>query len=203
MTGKIGPFRRRSRYVENGSTRIGNRCIIRLHQVHRAFCLHTNCPRLTIGSARTEPSCLASDTAWAVASGMAAAANVVEVAALVGDTARARMLAALMGGQSLTGGELAFIAGVSRSIASERLAKLVAARLVAVTKKATVPLLPLATGGEHAGKHAGGRSNRGTTPLPATARHAVRRRGTLALATTTFLGASAWQSPTHLPRTVT
>lgn len=45
------------------------------------------------------------------------------------------MLAALMGGQSLTGGELAFLAGVSRSTASEHLAKLVGARLIAVTKK--------------------------------------------------------------------
>ena len=33
---------------------------------------------------------------------MVAAANLVEVAALVGDTARATMLNALMGGQSLT-----------------------------------------------------------------------------------------------------
>jgi hypothetical protein len=33
---------------------------------------------------------------------MVAAANLVEVAALVGDTARATMLGALMGGQSLT-----------------------------------------------------------------------------------------------------
>ena len=33
---------------------------------------------------------------------MVAAANLVEVAALVGDTARATMLSALMGGQSLT-----------------------------------------------------------------------------------------------------
>jgi DNA-binding transcriptional ArsR family regulator len=66
---------------------------------------------------------------------MAAAANLVEVAALVGDTARATMLAALMGGQSLTGGELAYLARVSRSTASEHLAKLVDARLLAVTRK--------------------------------------------------------------------
>lgn len=66
---------------------------------------------------------------------MVAAANLVEVAALVGDTARATMLAALRGGQSLTGSELAFLAGVSRSTASEHLAKLVGARLIAVTKK--------------------------------------------------------------------
>ena len=58
----------------------------------------------------------------AVPSGMVAGANLVEVAALVGDTARATMLAALMGGQSLTGSELAFLAGVSRSTASEHLA---------------------------------------------------------------------------------
>ncbi len=66
---------------------------------------------------------------------MVAAANMVEVAALVGDTARATMLAALMGGQSLTGSELAYLAHVSRPTASEHLAKLVDARLVAVTRK--------------------------------------------------------------------
>lgn len=66
---------------------------------------------------------------------MVAAANMVEVAALVGDTARATMLAALMGGQSLTASELAFLARVSRSTASEHLGKLVNARLLAVTQK--------------------------------------------------------------------
>src|ERR1700726_5009905 len=66
---------------------------------------------------------------------MVAAANMVEVAALVGDTARATILAALMGGQALTGSELAFLARISRSTTSEHLAKLVAARLIAVTKK--------------------------------------------------------------------
>ena len=40
---------------------------------------------------------------------MVAAANMVEVAALVGDTARATMLAALMGGQALTSSELAIL----------------------------------------------------------------------------------------------
>ncbi|HXW25833.1 MAG TPA: ArsR family transcriptional regulator [Xanthobacteraceae bacterium] len=65
---------------------------------------------------------------------MVAAANMVEVAALVGDTARATMLAALMGGEALTGSELAFLARVARPTASEHLAKLVAARLIAVSK---------------------------------------------------------------------
>jgi DNA-binding transcriptional ArsR family regulator len=67
-----------------------------------------------------------------LSSSMVAAANMVEVAALVGDTARATMLAALMGGQALTGGELAFLAHVSRPTASEHLNKLLEARLIAV-----------------------------------------------------------------------
>ena len=59
----------------------------------------------------------------------------VEVAALVGDTARATMLAALMGGQALTAGELAALAHVSRPTASGHLGKLVGARLLSVTQK--------------------------------------------------------------------
>jgi DNA-binding transcriptional ArsR family regulator len=66
---------------------------------------------------------------------MPAAANMVEVAALVGDTARATMLAALMSGQALTSSELAALAHVSRSTASGHLAKLVAARLLSVMQK--------------------------------------------------------------------
>jgi DNA-binding transcriptional ArsR family regulator len=66
---------------------------------------------------------------------MVASANMVEVAALVGDTARATMLAALMGGQALTATELAHLAGVSASTASEHLVKLVGARLIAVTRQ--------------------------------------------------------------------
>jgi len=66
---------------------------------------------------------------------MVAAANLVEVAALVGDTARATILAALMDGRAFTGSELAFLAHVSRPTASEHLAKLVNARLITVTKK--------------------------------------------------------------------
>ena len=66
---------------------------------------------------------------------MVAAANMVEVAALVGDTARATMLAALMGGEALTASELAFLARISRPTASGHLKRLVAARLLAVTRK--------------------------------------------------------------------
>jgi DNA-binding transcriptional ArsR family regulator len=66
---------------------------------------------------------------------MVAAANMVEVAALVGDTARATMLSALMGGQALTASELAARAKIAKSTASGHLMKLVGARLLAVTQK--------------------------------------------------------------------
>jgi DNA-binding transcriptional ArsR family regulator len=65
---------------------------------------------------------------------MVAAANLVEVAALVGDTARATMLNALMGGQALTATELAYRANISRSTASGHLSRLVAARLLTVIR---------------------------------------------------------------------
>ena len=66
---------------------------------------------------------------------MVAAANLVEVAALVGDTARATVRSTpLMGGQSLTATELAYQANVSRSTASDHLSKLVTARLLTVTR---------------------------------------------------------------------
>jgi len=66
---------------------------------------------------------------------MVAAANLVEVAALVGDTARAKILAALMSGQALTGTELAYVARITRPTASEHLTKLSQARLVETIKQ--------------------------------------------------------------------
>jgi DNA-binding transcriptional ArsR family regulator len=87
------------------------------------------------GSADTELSLLAAG-AWApINSPMVAAANMVEVAALVGDTAHATMLAALMAGQALTSSELAALARVSRPTASGHLGKLVGARRLSVTQK--------------------------------------------------------------------
>jgi DNA-binding transcriptional ArsR family regulator len=65
---------------------------------------------------------------------MVAAANLVEVAALVGDTARATMLNALMGGQALPATEVAYRENISRSTASDHLSKLVAARLLTVRR---------------------------------------------------------------------
>ncbi len=66
-----------------------------------------------------------------VASGNAIAA----VASLVGDAARANMLSALMGGQALTAGELAWHAGVTAQTTSGHLSKLAEARLIVVEKQ--------------------------------------------------------------------
>jgi DNA-binding transcriptional ArsR family regulator len=88
-----------------------------------------------------------------------AAANLVEVAALVGDNARATILAALMGGQALTATELAYAASISRSTASGHLSKLVNARLLVVTRKRRFAYYRIASpaGGAHAGEHQGRR----------------------------------------------
>src|SRR5690242_17636433 len=61
--------------------------------------------------------------------------NVAEIAALMGDVARANMLCALMGGQALTAGELAWHAGVSAQTTSGHLAKLAEARIVALERQ--------------------------------------------------------------------
>ena len=58
-----------------------------------------------------------------------------EIAAAIGDRARARMLVALMGGTALTATELAIEAEVSASTASFHLARLVDAELIAIRKQ--------------------------------------------------------------------
>jgi DNA-binding transcriptional ArsR family regulator len=58
--------------------------------------------------------------------------NIVGIAALIGDHARAEILTALMTGQALTATELAAVAGVTKQTASMHLAKLVDGRLLAV-----------------------------------------------------------------------
>jgi DNA-binding transcriptional ArsR family regulator len=57
------------------------------------------------------------------------------VAALVGDPARARMLASLMGGLALTATELAVEAGIAPSTASAHLAKLTEGRILALERQ--------------------------------------------------------------------
>ncbi len=58
--------------------------------------------------------------------------NIVRVAALIGDRARADILTALATGQALTATELGNVAGVTKQTMSTHLAKLVDARLLAV-----------------------------------------------------------------------
>jgi DNA-binding transcriptional ArsR family regulator len=61
--------------------------------------------------------------------------SLAEVAALIGDPARANILQALADGRALTAGELAWHAGVSAQTTSGHLAKLAAARLIALEKQ--------------------------------------------------------------------
>jgi len=69
-------------------------------------------------------------------SGMSAIApSIAEVAALVGNPARANMLTALLDGRALTAGELAHAAGVSPQTTSGHLAKLAEARLLLLSKQ--------------------------------------------------------------------
>ena len=61
--------------------------------------------------------------------------NIAEVAALVGDPARANMLAALMDGRALTATDLAHVAGVRPATASGHLARLTQGGLLASTSQ--------------------------------------------------------------------
>jgi len=61
--------------------------------------------------------------------------SLAEVAALIGDPARANILQALADGRARTAGELAWHAGVSAQTTSGHLAKLTEARLIALEKQ--------------------------------------------------------------------
>ena len=61
--------------------------------------------------------------------------NIVGIAALIGDHARAEILTALMTGQALTATELAAVAGVTKQTISSHLAKLVGAGLLSVVSQ--------------------------------------------------------------------
>jgi DNA-binding transcriptional ArsR family regulator len=81
---------------------------------------------------------------------MSNAPHIAEVAALVGDPARANILCALLGGRALTATELAFAAGVTPQTTSGHLAKLFAARLVVLMKQGRHRYFRLA--GPHVGQ---------------------------------------------------
>jgi DNA-binding transcriptional ArsR family regulator len=61
--------------------------------------------------------------------------NIARIAALLGDTARADVLTALMTDRALTATELAAIAGVTKQTMSAHLSKLLDAALVAVDQQ--------------------------------------------------------------------
>jgi DNA-binding transcriptional ArsR family regulator len=61
--------------------------------------------------------------------------DLAEIGALVGDPARANILAALMDGRALTAGELSYVAGVAPQTGSGHLAKLAEANLLALQKQ--------------------------------------------------------------------
>jgi DNA-binding transcriptional ArsR family regulator len=61
--------------------------------------------------------------------------SLAEVAALVGNPARANVLMALLDGRALTATELAYVAGVAPQTASGHLAKLTQGRLLALTRQ--------------------------------------------------------------------
>lgn len=67
--------------------------------------------------------------------GMNSGPYIAEIAAVVGDPARANILSALMDGRSLSAGELAYAAHVTAQTASAHLAKLVETQLLAVEKR--------------------------------------------------------------------
>lgn len=67
-----------------------------------------------------------------MAAGMSTTSSLAQIAALVGDPARATMLEALMDGRALTAKELALNAGVTPATASGHLAQLTAGQLLTV-----------------------------------------------------------------------
>ncbi|MCB8819752.1 ArsR/SmtB family transcription factor [Microvirga rosea] len=66
---------------------------------------------------------------------MVSGTTLAEIAALIGDVARANILSALMDGRALTASELAWHGGVSASTTSGHLAKLADANLVAMARQ--------------------------------------------------------------------
>ena len=61
--------------------------------------------------------------------------NIVGIAALIGDHARAEVLTALMADRALTATELAAVGGVTKQTISAHLAKLLAAKLIVVERR--------------------------------------------------------------------
>lgn len=67
--------------------------------------------------------------------GIAVQPDISQIAALIGESARSKMLTALMGGRALTATELALEADIMPQTASSHLAKLLSAELIVVRKQ--------------------------------------------------------------------
>ena len=76
---------------------------------------------------------------------MSEAPDLAEIAALVGDPARANILSALLDGRALTAGELAYFARVSPQTTSGHLAKLTDGKLVSMLRQGRFRYYRLAT----------------------------------------------------------
>ena len=87
------------------------------------------------GSAKDERSGTVRGRDSCHADGMETGPHVAQIAALVGDPARARMLSILLDGRALTASELAFSAGTMPRTASAQLAKLTDSGLLAVEQQ--------------------------------------------------------------------
>ncbi|MET4070541.1 DNA-binding transcriptional ArsR family regulator [Bradyrhizobium sp. S3.2.6] len=83
----------------------------------------------------TEVFVLGTASLSAYEKGMDTGPKIAQVAALIGDPARANMLSALMDGRTLTASELAYVSGVAPQTASGHLAKLSDAGLLALAKR--------------------------------------------------------------------
>src|SRR5215469_323479 len=77
--------------------------------------------------------------------GMSEGLELAEIGALVGDPARANILAALLDGRALTASELAFFARVTPQTTSGHLAKLTEGKLLAVVQQGRNRYYRLAT----------------------------------------------------------
>jgi DNA-binding transcriptional ArsR family regulator len=117
-----------------------------------------------VASVVLEVSRLAISCAGPHIESMSNAPHIAEVAALVGDPARANILCALLGGRALTATELAFAAGVSPQTTSGHLSKLHAARLLMLIKQGRHRYYRLA--GPHVGQMLEGIMNVALTGPP-------------------------------------
>jgi DNA-binding transcriptional ArsR family regulator len=129
--------------------------------------------------------------------------SLAEVAALVGNPARANMLTALLDGRALTATELAFAGGVAPQTASGHLAKLTEGRLLTLAKQGRHAYYRLAS--PMIGRMLESIMAVAADGPPATSRDgaAATRCAMRAPATTTWQGGWVWVWPMRSPSATT